>query len=797
MNADNSSREYHPLISFVTNAKFQVVFALVALCVIIVYSSSIYIFPEYPGAWLLPGEQEISEVDKGGPADEAGIQVGDKLLAVDGQPFDWWFQRPSFRPGIDQGEVVTFEIQRGDQRLSVPVVMETIFDHPELLAPLYGTQVLALVFWLLGLSLCIFVPANDVRARLVGLAWLLIGAAVASGGTGAFSSFWGARTVMKFAWSWLICVGIIAHLYFPVPSFSSRRRQQIVSVLFALASLLVITNAIEDWAFKPQAGPSPHWGLVLDRGMYVLLFMSIVINIGLLFRNRFLTMDPDVRRQTGIVMWGMVFGFAPFFALTVLPGLLFGIEKEFIGGAYSALFLILVPLSYAYIIHQRKLLRVDFIINRMVVFFVMILLVLLFSFSVLGAAALIFRLPSQVPVFGALMAVVVTLPSAAIQGKVNEQVNRVLYGAHYDHTIITSNISGQLARALDLDTLVNLLTNSLAQQMGIKQSALLLLDGEDLKLQPWDGDIAVTICLDDELCLTLLDAQAPVRAQHLWGLLSTDAQQRWQEFIWGQLFAPIIFEGRLYGILTLGDRVAGEVYSEQDVKIIATVAHQGALATANVQLVEELRGLTRQLVRAGETERKKVARDLHDGVLQNLYFIRQSVPQNNEELIGHIGDTIANLRQSIKAQRPDHVDRGLVSALQDLVNDMRKLAGERGPKLVCRNTAGVVTQLPDEEITAIYRIVQEAVSNALRHAQARNIIVAIEQKDDALLVFVEDDGVGMPQTLASEGCYGLVGMRERAIMIGAHLEVLSNPGMGTRIALEMGKKGTGRPRSVI
>ncbi len=160
--------------------------------------------------------------------------------------------------------------------------------------------------------------------------------------------------------------------------------------------------------------------------------------------------------------------------------------------------------------------------------------------------------------------------------------------------------------------------------------------------------------IDDELCRVLLDGRVPLRAPHLWGLLSPVAQAHWQRFDWAQLFVPLIFENQFDGVLILGSRTTGDVYSDQDIQIIATIAHQGALAYANVRLVETLRGLHRQLVRADEAQRKQVARDLHDTVLQQLFFIKQGLfdSHTNAPLIGLLDDVIQTLRQTIRAQRP-------------------------------------------------------------------------------------------------------------------------------------------------
>ena len=143
-------------------------------------------------------------------------------------------------------------------------------------------------------------------------------------------------------------------------------------------------------------------------------------------------------------------------------------------------------------------------------------------------------------------------------------MNRTLYGCHYDFSSVTSRFSSRLAQAADRDTLVTLLSRDLARQMGIRRTALFLAEGDTLKQWLPDGE-PYSIAVDDELCRVLLDAGYPLRSSHLWEMLSPGTQARWQRFAWAQLFVPIVFEDRLRGLLVLGSRSSGDVYSAQDV----------------------------------------------------------------------------------------------------------------------------------------------------------------------------------------------------------------------------------------
>jgi two-component system NarL family sensor kinase len=543
--------------------------------------------------------------------------------------------------------------------------------------------------------------------------------------------------------------------------------------LAATSVVVIIVTIVDDAVFKVYF--DTYTGL--NSIVYGFTLICGLASLGLLLRSSFLAVDADIKRQTRIILWGMALGILPFLALTLLP-LLFGVSYIF--GEYTSLFLVLIPLSYAYVINQRKLLKVDFIINRLVVFFVMGLVVLIASFLTLVLFSTVLNLPSSVPIAGSIMAVIVALPSAGLRDWANRWVSRTLYGSYYDHASVAGSLSSRLAQALDRSTLVYLLTEDLAKQMGIQKTALFLLNGDYLRQQI--GDDGFTISLDDELCKFLLEAQAPVRAHNLRDLLSDDSQRKWQEYSWGELIAPLIFERQLQGILILGGRTAGDIYSDQDMKIIASVAHQGALAASNVQLVEIRRGLTQQLVRAGEEERKQVVRELHDGVMQNLLFIKEIVRQN-PEAAGHLGDVITTLRRIIKTQRPMNLDLGLLPALEDLVSNMRTMVGKDGPQIEW-SSSGENIYLPDDAATAIYRIAQESITNAIRHAHSQRILVSLARDSSALVLKIDDDGIGMPEHLAVDGQYGLTSMRERANMIGANLNIRSKKREGTKVVME-------------
>jgi signal transduction histidine kinase len=789
----------HPgIVSLLTNARVQAIFAIFALCAVTLFVYSLFAFRPYDGMsfGLAGGTSDalsVGTVHVKGPAEDAGILVGDEILSIDGQVVDAWGNRPSYRAYIRPGDSVVYRIRRNDQSLTLSATMGSYRDNLPLLSQLAGHIFLSFCFWSVGVVLSLFTPPDDVRARLVGLMWLLGAIAMAAGGPGTYSQFWGAYTTMEVAWCLLGLVFVAAHLYFPVPSFVAHRKR----IIYTLATIAIVLSAlivVNEWFLNPQGLDLPHFaGFGVYDLLYIFFLLSVLASVGLLLRNRFLSKDTDAKRQITIVLWGTLLGFVPFFIFDLIPTILF--ERRY-GGYFAILFFVLIPLAYVYVIYQRKLLRIDFFINRTVVFFVLLMFVLTVSTLIMGLIALALGLPLELLLTGGVVTALIALPSWQLREQVQMRVNKVLYGYHYDLPSVTSTFASRLARTLDKDKLVELLTRDLVKQMGIQRSTLLLSAGDVLREQnPVSEDSEPhTVAIDDELCQLLVEHKLPVRVPQMQQLFSPNAQDGWERLAsWVRLFVPLVFEGRLVGLFMLSERSTGDVYGDDDVHLIATIAQQAALAYTNVQLVERLRGLNRMLVRGDETHRKRVARQLHDTALQQLFFAKERLldTAGSEKLVDLLDDTISALRGMIKEARPPLLDQGLLLALQGVVEDMQKVVGP-WPAISLTSDLGQIGELAftDERATALYRIAQESITNAIKHAQASNITISLTaEQDGSVRLSIEDDGIGMssPGPLAGTGehHYGLMGMQERAAMIGAHLKIISAPGEGTCVQVEV------------
>lgn len=256
------------------------------------------------------------------------------------------------------------------------------------------------------------------------------------------------------------------------------------------------------------------------------------------------------------------------------------------------------------------------------------------------------------------------------------------------------------------------------------------------------------------------------------------------------LVMPLIFRGETYGVLLALNRLDGEpTFTARDERLLEAFATSAATAVATAQSVASDR--QRQRLAAAESERKRWARELHDETLQSLGALRIGLAQAQRstepeplqaaiaQAVDQLEDSVANLRALITDLRPAALDElGTQAAIEALAQRACKhgvqvdlsvdLAFEQGRK---------PTRHVAELETAMYRIVQEALTNAIKHGDARRAAIEIVEDETAVHISVRDDGNGF-DPLAATGGFGLIGMRERAQLLGGELAIETAPGEG-------------------
>jgi two-component system, NarL family, sensor histidine kinase DevS len=253
------------------------------------------------------------------------------------------------------------------------------------------------------------------------------------------------------------------------------------------------------------------------------------------------------------------------------------------------------------------------------------------------------------------------------------------------------------------------------------------------------------------------------------------------------LLAPLGFRGRSLGTIVALDRFEeGPNFYPEDARMLVAASASAATAVATVQSVTEER--LRQNLMTAERERARWARELHDSVLQGLgsrrVLLSSALKRGDPEILADavrealeaIGRDIDELRGLITELRPATLDQlGLRAALEDLADRVSHSAG-----LTLEVDLSIESERQDADLeTTVYRLVQEALTNVIKHAGASNVTLQVVEHDGRLDVLVCDDGCGF-DTEADRDGFGLDGMRERVELVGGELRIESKPGNGTR-----------------
>jgi two-component system, NarL family, sensor histidine kinase DevS len=259
------------------------------------------------------------------------------------------------------------------------------------------------------------------------------------------------------------------------------------------------------------------------------------------------------------------------------------------------------------------------------------------------------------------------------------------------------------------------------------------------------------------------------------------------------LFVPLVVHGRPIGVVIAHDKSGPTpAFADDDLRLAEALASRAASAVDLSQRVS--RDVVGRVVAAQELERKRLARELHDETGQALTSILLGLKPLERALAGDEGrdamtavrelvvSTLRDVRRLAVELRPSALDDfGLVPALERLIETFRE---QTGIQVDLESRLGE-KRLPSAVETALYRIVQEALTNIVKHSGARRVSVVLTDKDGSVNALVEDDGRGFDPSAARDEGLGLVGMRERLALVGGRLRIESGAGKGTTLVAEV------------
>ena len=360
-----------------------------------------------------------------------------------------------------------------------------------------------------------------------------------------------------------------------------------------------------------------------------------------------------------------------------------------------------------------------------------------------------------------------------------------------------NEVGNALATETDLDPLLDLVARRLRELLDARLVTVLLPSGDDeLRFAAVAGDRAdiagATITRSTSKSGRVLERAQSQRVDSV--LDDVDVDHEAMRLLGARtgLWVPLIARGRAIGVLAAHDKLGADVrFTETDLRLAETFATRAAVA---VDLSERIaRDSLRRVVEAQELERRRLARELHDetgqaltSILLGLKGLEERMDDSEsreaaEELRELVVSTLQDVRRLAVELRPSALDDfGLVAALERLTGSFAEQTGIA----VDFQTALAEERLPEEVETALYRIVQESLTNVVKHGRARRVSILLARNDGVVKALVEDDGQGFDPGEPTGG-EGLGGSRERLALLGGRLAVESAPDRGTTVAAEV------------
>jgi signal transduction histidine kinase len=388
----------------------------------------------------------------------------------------------------------------------------------------------------------------------------------------------------------------------------------------------------------------------------------------------------------------------------------------------------------------------------------------------------------------------------------------IISGAYFDSKTLESSallrlLDAELA-STDLSALLNKVLDITTQTFSASVGIILLCDGEtgalriscsvgmDMKVPEdfrvemgsgFSGNIAMSgepgMILDTNADTGALRPMIRIKAKSLWGV-------------------PLKADGETIGVMVIGFPKPYE-WLPTERELMRAIGDRTALAIERARMTDALREreqriaeLSGHLLRVQEEERKRISRELHDETGQALMVIRlylgmmetgnttKGVRAKIHETVEVVDRTIEGIRRIIGKLSPLVLQElGLVAAIRKEAKDFARNTGVKARVLIAED----VGRLASGTEQAIYRVVQEALHNVAKHAQAKNVTVQVERTNELVQVVVEDDGVGIQSHSSNsrDHSFGLAGIKERVAMLGGTSRVVSTKGKGTRIEISV------------
>jgi len=576
--------------------------------------------------------------------------------------------------------------------------------------------------------------------------------------------------VLALVWLKLVVLGphgVVAFsliiLLFPDGRFTSPQWRKVAWIIVGALFLFFPLQAVEPGPVDPfflldrsnPLGVGPSLWAFLNPLMWT-AYSILVLCYGSAFVSlivRLRSSRGDVRQQIKWLLFPA--GLFGIFLLLFIIGIIKADDAiiEF-GIALGQLAIAGMVIAVAFAIFKYRLYDIDLIINRTLVYGMLTAITMGLYTFIVGFLGNLLQLNDRT-IIAFLTTGLVAILFHPLHERLQRGVNRLFYGQRDDPLEALSRLGKRLETAVPPDKVLPTLVETIAQTLKLPYVAIHLPLKEGNKIAAGYGKLVPEV-----------------------------------------VHFPLVYQGEDTGQLVVGVRSPGSSFSPAEMQLLQNIARQSGTAVHAVRLTGDLLRSRQQLVTTREEERRRLRRDLHDGLGATLAalnleaaVLRRSIrsdPEKAEALVDEfrqeIRATIEDIRHLVYELRPPTLDQlGLAEAVRaQAAQCSREEARDESSLQITVEAPEALPPLPAAVEVAAYRIAQEALTNVVTHAKARHCIVRLEVRDELHLEII-DDGVGITNGRLRNNGLGLLSMRERAEELGGTYLIEPVLGGGTRV----------------
>ncbi|RCW44294.1 ATP-binding protein [Paenibacillus prosopidis] len=727
----------------------------------------------------------VKSIEPAGQAELKGIRVGDQILEVNDRPVDE-FQNVLKYNSIEYADhVLVLHKDKVQQLISFPKGWSGEHSVWELMIQLY----------IPGISLVIFCAfsgflyakrRNDKAAIMLILFFISIG----------ISYYSSAASYRRDPIGISVIYAVLPNIPLLFMSFMNNYLQRFdvhfiskkaLRVLFGLVGLVSIVSLLYIWTNL----------FSIKMYNYVQAAFSGVVLLGNLICAYKLIRKFIKHRHTKmhslftITLISHLVAFTPFATMNLLPQI-FG-ERQILPAAFTALFLFVLPIVYFYLSTSNQLFDIDFILTRFKYYTALalipsILIAALVAFVVLGE-----NNPSWSVWFGIFIVIYIGMTLFLyVKEQIDQRFRPKLFKAMYSYQDSLDRFSRKIARVMKQADLEDVLKQEITELLPVNRITFLVVEQSE--------NIVFPIGEQPEELIT---------AEFLLGTVSSLQLGELIELPYG-LGLVIGRQRSRYHILWIGMKTNHTRFNSDELRWLKTMSNYASIVFENLYLIEgliedlesEVRKehstspwVLRLLFCLSENERRKLAADLHDSALQDqlLWYRKLEAVMMDHPISTKLGheledikegllDVIHQIRETCNELRPPLLkEMGVVEAVESIIEHTQM----RVNFAVDFHAKAFSVELNEEQITAIYRIVQELLRNADKHSQAKLVTLELEQRNDMIYFRYQDDGIGMDvnHMIASFEHMGLSGIKERVTGLEGDISFYSQRGNGLEVVI--------------